>query len=109
GQGRRHRPGQGRPLGAAERRVDCLAPADDRGDDCRNSRGEEGRSCRASGNGRNVLTLRVRSTKVEVRSTRKYEEVRRRTNNGPAGAIQPARSFFDVSALPSAVRTRAAA
>ena len=27
---RRHRPGQGGPLGAAERRVDCVAPADDR-------------------------------------------------------------------------------
>ena len=42
GQGRRHRSGQGRPLGAAERVVDRLAAAHDRGARLRDPRGEEG-------------------------------------------------------------------
>ena len=44
GQGRRHRPGQGGPQRAAERLVDRVAPADDRGARLRDSRGEEGRA-----------------------------------------------------------------
>ena len=42
GQGRRHRPDQGRPHRAAERLVDRVAAADDRSPRLRDSRGEEG-------------------------------------------------------------------
>ena len=42
GEGRRHRPDQGRPHGAAERLVDRVAAAHDRGDGLRDPRGEEG-------------------------------------------------------------------
>ena len=41
-QGRRHRPGEGRPLGAAERVVDRVAAADDRGARLGDPGGEEG-------------------------------------------------------------------
>jgi hypothetical protein len=51
GQGRRHRPGEGRSQRAAERLIDRLAPADDRSAGLRDPRGEEG-------TGRRPLTRR---------------------------------------------------
>ena len=44
GQGGRHRSGEGRALGAAERGVDRVAAADDRSADLRDSGREEGRA-----------------------------------------------------------------
>ena len=68
GEGRRHRSGEGRPLGAAERLVDRVAAAHDRGAHLRDSGGEEGSAGDAGRrrHGRDVLELR--STKSEVSS-----------------------------------------
>ena len=51
GQGRRHRPGQGRALGAPERVVDRVAAADHRSADLRHSRREEGSAAMPGGGG----------------------------------------------------------
>ena len=59
-QGRRHRPGEGRPLGAAERVVDRLPAAHDRSAHLRDPRGEEGSGRRRAGrrrHGRDVLEV----------------------------------------------------
>ena len=63
GEGGRHRPGQGRPQRAAERLVDRVAPAHDRGAGLRDSRGEEGRAGDAARrrHGRDVPSSSVRS------------------------------------------------
>ena len=70
GQGRRHRSGQGRPLGAAELVVHRLAAADDRSVGLGNSRREEGRADAGRTrrrHGGNVLKFEVRTEKLELR------------------------------------------
>ncbi len=61
GGGRRHRPREGRPVGAPELVVDCLPPPDDRGAHLGNSGREEGRPGDAGRrrHGRNVLTTEI--------------------------------------------------
>ena len=69
-QGRRHRSGEGRALGAAELLVDRVAPPHDRGARLGDSGGEEGSAGMPGGgrHGRNVLNdwkLELRNSEVE--------------------------------------------
>ena len=88
GRGRRHRPDQGRPLRAAERLVDRVAPAHHRGSRQRDPRGEAGsargrRPRRRRRNGRDVLgsalaNLVSRSTAPRGSARRRFQLMRRR-------------------------------
>ncbi len=68
-QGWRHRPGEGRPLRAAELLVDRLPAVDDRSGYLRDSRREEGcaRHAGRRRNGRNVLTQEIRNVELGIK------------------------------------------
>ena len=96
GQGGRHRPGEGRPLGAAELVVDRVAPADDRSAHLRNPGGEEGSAGDAGRrrHGRDVLN--GENSELELRIESELEQMQK-----ARGAIAHRAFFFCPTCLPA--------